>query len=119
MEARYIQSALRLNASVLTGLYQEVGSLRNARKHHNEKADKLSMDALLADQSENFEEGAELQDDANAHRAAAVIYTPYIKKFKAKIAKMEKLQKALKRELRDVQDNEWLIKIFGLIPDEV
>lgn len=86
MKASQIQQQLKLNADVLTGLHEEYTKLRKARKEFNAFADEYEEkgeDALAKDYSEQ-----------------AAIFTPYIKKFKRKIASLEKIQVTLKHELR-------------------
>jgi hypothetical protein len=111
MRAALLQRQIKLNEQVLSGLHQEYANLRKTRKEYNEEADGYSEKALKLDQDEQFEAAEEAQQAANTFRAQAAVYTPYINKFKRKIAKLEEVQRALKTHLKHEQSiEEWMRK---------
>jgi superfamily II RNA helicase len=100
MRAAQLQTLLSVQANVISGLHEEYAKLKAERKRWNALAD--------------AEDDPEKKDDFAGH---AALYTPYIRKFKKKIAAVEKVQKALKKELKREQaieiwqaaeDAEWL-----------
>jgi len=114
MKAALIQIQLGLNAQVLSGLYGEHRALKASRKMYNERADKLSVQVLG---EENYVKADSLQQESDDNRAQAAVLTPYINKFARRIKAVEKVQKALKKELKLEQaiemwqayeDAEWL-----------
>jgi uncharacterized coiled-coil DUF342 family protein len=100
MRAALIQRQIKLNCDTLTGLYEEYSKLRTERKKFNEAADGFAQRAL---NSSDDEEVTSLCAGENACREQATVYTPYIVKFKKKIAALEEVQKALKHELKCAQ----------------
>jgi hypothetical protein len=94
LKSSLLQRQLKINADVLTGLYEEIAKLRAARKAYNERADEAV--------SEEF---------GTANREQAAVYTPYIRKFKKKIAAVEEIQRMLKSELKGQQSIEaWAVE---------
>lgn len=97
MKASLIQRQIKLNADVLSGLHEEYAKLRAERKKFNEMADEFAReDFEKACAGENV-----LCKSADDCREQAAIFTPYIKKFAKKIAKLQEVQKALKLEAKD------------------
>jgi DNA mismatch repair ATPase MutS len=98
--SRLLQRQIKLNAGVLSGLHEEYNKLRAERKKYNEIADEFAKSALWYSDREDGEKEREALEEAKAHREQAAIFTPYIKRFKKKIAGLEEVQKALKHELK-------------------
>jgi chromosome segregation ATPase len=102
MRAALIQRQLKLNADVLSGLHEEYNKLRAERKKYNEAADKLAAEARSFLEEGEKEAYKIVQQESDNNREQAAIFTPYIKRFKKKIAGLEEVQKALKHELKCV-----------------
>lgn len=97
MKASQIQQQLAINADVLTGLHQEYAKLRQERKRFNAMGDAekaKSNNAATLEEVEGFSANAEV------FYAQAEVYTPYIKRFAAKIAKLAAIQVTLKHEVK-------------------
>jgi predicted nucleic acid-binding Zn-ribbon protein len=108
MKASLIQRNIKLLEQVLTGLHEEYSNLRKERKKFNTAGDvekaKLNNTATL-EEFENFSANVEM------FYGQAAIFTPYIRKFKKKIAGLEEIQRCLKDELRGMQSLEaWIIE---------
>jgi hypothetical protein len=111
MKAALLQRQLKINEDVLTGLHDEYKNLRAVRKMYNERADECFKQMLIADDQLDFDASHQHNTEGEAHREQATIFTPYIRKFKKKIAAVEEIQRALKDELKDQQSLEaWIVE---------
>jgi predicted ribosome quality control (RQC) complex YloA/Tae2 family protein len=109
MKAALLQRQLKINADVLTGLYEEIAKLRAARKAYNERADEFAEMSFSFDQTLQPEKSREHSEKSVACREQAAVYTPYIRKFKKKIAAVEEVQRELKQKLKAEQSVEaWM-----------
>ncbi len=111
MKAALIQRQLKLNCDVLTGLHEEYNALRRVRKEFNEEADKCALEALEHAEKEDFAMAGNVNSLAEGNREMAARYTPYVKMFRKKIAKLEEVQRALKAELKSAQVIEMLVEV--------
>jgi hypothetical protein len=103
MKASLIQRQIKLNCDVLTGLHEEYKNLRNSRKMYNERADECFKQMMIADERLDFDASHQHSTEGDANREQATIFTPYIHKFKKKIAGLEEIQRSLKDELCKMQ----------------
>jgi hypothetical protein len=111
MKAAQIQTLLSVQAQVITGLHEEYAKLKAERKRFNAESDKHASAALQHDDFGNFEAAEEAQQLANAFAEQAALFTPYIKRFKRKIAALSDIQKTLKGDLHGQQSLEaWIVE---------
>lgn len=100
MRSAQLQQQLQLNAQILTGLHEEHSKLRAERKHFNAMGDAekaKSNNATTQEEVEGFGKTAEL------YYGQAAIFTPWIRKYAKKIAKLAAIQVTLKHELGCMQ----------------
>ena len=111
MKASLLQRQIKLNEQVLTGLHTEYKNLRASRKMYNERADECFKQMRIADERLDFDTSHQHSTEGDANREQAAIFTPYIRKFKTKIAGLEEVQRALKDELMWQQSSEvWIVE---------
>lgn len=100
MNYKLTQRQIKLNEQVLQGLYEEYSKLRKVRKEYNDEADKYQEMCYSFAQTLEHDKASEYSDKAQANREQAAIFTPFIRKFKVKIAKLNEVQKALKHDVK-------------------
>jgi hypothetical protein len=103
MKAALIQRQIKLNEQVLTGLHEEYNALRNQRAEYNKMADDFDIHSFKAEGDDEVNKAIEFRKQECLYREQAAIFTPYIRKFKKKIAGLEEIQRALKDELKAEQ----------------
>jgi hypothetical protein len=111
MKAALIQRQIKLNEQILTGLHEEYKNLREARKMYNERADECFKQMMIADDQLDFDASHQYTTEGEANREQASMFTPYIRKFKKKIAAVEEIQRCLKDDLKGQQALEaWIVE---------
>jgi hypothetical protein len=108
MKAALIQRQIKLNCDVLTGLHEEYLVLRNERKKFNTMGDAEKAKLYNA---ATLEEVEEFSAKVELFYGQAELFSPYIHKFKKKIAGLEEIQRCLKDELKWQQSIEaWVVE---------
>jgi hypothetical protein len=111
MKASLIQRQIKLNEQILTGLHEEYKNLRSSRKMYNDYADVAFTKMMECDEQLDFDNASEWNKLGEANRGQAEVFTPYIRKFKKKIAAVEQIQRCLKDELKGQQSLEaWIVE---------
>jgi hypothetical protein len=108
MKAAQLQTLLSVQAQIITGLHEEYAKLRSERKKFNAMGD---AEKVKSNNAATKEEVEGFQANAEVFYEQAALFTPYIKRFKAKILKLEQIQKTLKDDLRGQQSLEaWIVE---------
>jgi acetyl-CoA acetyltransferase len=98
-------------SQVLTGLYEEQSKLRKARAAYNSQADEYMSQYGVCMKEQDTVSAETCYSNAKNCKEQAAVYTPYIRKFKKKIAAVEEIQRMLKDELKDQQSLEaWIVE---------
>jgi hypothetical protein len=100
MKAALIQTQLGLNAQVLSGLYDEHRTLKMSRKMYNEMSDDYFVQMMIADDMLDFDGSDQHKKNGEAALEQATMLTPHIDKLAKRIKAVERVQKALKQELK-------------------
>jgi uncharacterized coiled-coil DUF342 family protein len=106
MKAQLVQRNIAVLSQVLTGLYEEQSKLRKARAAYNSQADEYMSQYGVCMKEQDTVSAETCYSNAKNCKEQAAVYTPYIRKFKKKIAAVEEIQRMLKSELKGLQSIE-------------
>lgn len=100
MRAAQLQQTISILADYITKMHKDYARVRKSRAMYNAEADKLALQGVEADEQLDFDKSHTLAVRMEAYQYNANIFTKDIDALKAKIKRVESLQKQLKGELK-------------------